>query len=299
MSFSLNIKQEIFALINTRHCAIAELSAIIDYCVDIGYKPLFISISTENKFLVEKFKMLIKFIFNTDILISTDKGKTYKVFICDENLITKIFNVINKNIYEEELFSSLVVAKPCCKRAYIRGAFLGVGYICEPEKHYHLEFVCATYKQAENLKNLINCFDIDAKIIEKKENFIVYIKEAEQISEFLKIIEAHKALLQLENIRIVKDVRNNVNRIVNCETANLNKVVATSVKQKENIQFIQKTVGLDYLPKPLKEIAILRLQNPDLSLKELSQMTNPTITKSGVNHRLKKINDIAKKLRGN
>lgn len=299
MSFSLNIKQEIFGLINTRHCAIAELSAIIDYCADIGYTPLFISISTENKFLVEKFKIIIKFIFNTDILICTDNGKTYKVFICDKNLITKIFNVINKNIYEEELFSSLVVAKSCCKRAYIRGAFLGIGYICEPQKHYHLEFVCTTYKQAENLKNLINCFDIDAKIIEKKENFIVYIKEAEQISEFLKIIEAHKALLQLENIRIVKDVRNNVNRIVNCETANLNKVVATSVKQKENIQFIQKTVGLDYLPKPLKEIAVLRLQNPDLSLEELSQMTNPKISKSGVNHRLKKINNIAKELRGN
>ncbi len=298
MSFSLDVKKEVYTIINNRHCAIAELSAIIDYCADIGYNPLFISISSENKFMLDKFKNLLKFIFNIDINIDTDNGKSYKIFICDEELINKIFNIINKNIYEEELYSSLIVNSICCKRAYIRGAFLGVGYICSPEKNYHLEFMCNTYSQAQNLKKLINFFDIDAKAIEKKEHFIVYIKEAEQIVELLNIIEAHKALLELENIRIFKDVRNNINRIVNCETANLNKIVSASVKQKENIEFIKKTVGLDYLPKPLKEIAILRLNNPDISLQELSQMTDPIITKSGVNHRLKKINSIAENLRG-
>lgn len=298
MSFSLDVKREVYTIINNRHCAIAELSAIVDYCSDIGYNPLFISISSENRFMVYKFKNLVKFIFDIDIVIDTDSGKSYKIFICDELLINNIFNIINKNVYEEELYSSLVVNSICCKRAYIRGAFLGIGYICSPEKNYHLEFMCNTYSQAKNLKNLINFFDIEAKAIEKKENFIVYIKEAEQIVELLNIIEAHKALLELENIRIFKDVRNNINRIVNCETANLNKIVSASVKQKENIEFIKETVGLDYLPKPLKEIAILRLNNPDISLQELSQMTNPIITKSGVNHRLKKINSIAENLRG-
>lgn len=298
MSFSLNTKKEIYKIINNRHCAIAELAAIVDYCADISYNPLFISISSENHFILDKFKNIIKYIFNVDILVSTDNGKSFKIFIYEEDLIHKIFNIINKNIYEEELYSSLIVNKICCKRAYIRGAFLSVGYICSPQKNYHLEFICDAYFQAENLKNLINFFDIDAKIIEKKDNFIVYIKEAEQIVELLNIIEAHQALLELENIRIFKDVRNNINRIVNCETANLNKIVSASVKQKENIEFIKKTVGLDYLPKPLKEIAILRLSNPDVSLQELSQMTNPVITKSGVNHRLKKINSIAENLRG-
>ncbi len=298
MSFSLNTKKEIYKIINNRHCAIAELAAIVDYCADISYNPLFISISSENHFILDKFKNIIKYIFNVDILVSTDNGKSFKIFIYEEDLIHKIFNIINKNIYEEELYSSLIVNKICCKRAYIRGAFLSVGYICSPQKNYHLEFICDAYFQAENLKNLINFFDIDAKIIEKKDNFIVYIKEAEQIVELLNIIEAHQALLEFENIRIFKDVRNNINRIVNCETANLNKIVSASVKQKENIEFIKKTVGLDYLPKPLKEIAILRLNNPDVSLQELSQMTNPVITKSGVNHRLKKINSIAENLRG-
>ncbi|WP_250277650.1 DNA-binding protein WhiA [[Clostridium] colinum] len=298
MSFSLNVKKEIYTIINNRHCAISELSAIIDHCADIGYNPLFINIVSENILLLEKFKNLLKFIFDIDVCITKDNSKTHKIFIQKEELINKIFNIINKNIYEEELYSSMIVSKICCKRAYIRGAFLGVGYICSPEKNYHLEFICNTYNQAQNLKNLINFFDIDAKCIEKKEYFILYIKEAEQIVELLNIIEAHKCLLELENIRIFKEVRNNVNRIVNCETANLSKIVSTGVKQKEDIEFIKKTVGLDYLPKPLKEIAILRLENPDKSLQELSQMTNPTITKSGVNHRLKKINQIAENLRG-
>lgn len=298
MSFSLNVKKEIYNIINNRHCAIAELSAIVDFCADISYNPLFISISSENKILLEKFQNIIKFIFVEEVNILTDRGKTYKIFIEDRELIHKIFNIINKNVYEEELFSSLIVNKICCKRAYIRGAFLSIGYICSPEKNYHLEFICNTYKQARNLQNLINFFEIDAKIIEKKDNFIVYIKEAEQIVELLNIIEAHKALLELENIRIFKEVRNNVNRIVNCETANLNKIVSAGIKQKENIEFIKNTVGLDYLPKQLKEIAILRMENPDISLQELSQMTNPSISKSGVNHRLKKISIIAENLRG-
>ncbi len=298
MSFSLDVKKEIYNIINNRHCAIAELSAIVDFCADISYNPLFINISSENKLLLEKFKNIIDFIFDEKVNILTDNGKTYKIFIDDKELIHKVFNIINKNLYEEELFSSLIVNKVCCKRAYIRGAFLGIGYICAPEKNYHLEFICNTYKQAQNLQNLINFFEIDAKTIEKKEHFIVYIKEAEQIVELLNIIEAHKALLELENIRIFKDVRNNVNRIVNCETANLNKIVSTGIKQKENIEFIKNTVGLDYLPKQLKEIAILRLENPDVSLKELSQMISPPISKSGVNHRLKKISIIAENLRG-
>ena len=298
MSFSLNVKNEIYKQINNKHCSVAELAAIIDYCADIGYNPLFISICSENELLLNKFINIIDFIFNTKVDITTDNKKSFKIFIDDDILINKIFNILNKNLYEEEIFSSIIVNNICCKRAYIRGVFLGVGYICDPQKNYHLEFICNSYKQAENLKNLVNFFNIEAKCLEKKEHFIVYIKESDQIVQLLNIIEAHQALLELENIRIFKDVRNNVNRIVNCETANLNKIISAGLKQKENIEFIEKTVGLDYLPKHLKEIAILRRENPDMSLNELSQLTNPTISKSGVNHRLKKINIISENLRG-
>lgn len=298
MSFSLDVKKEISKIISTRHCAIAELASIINFCGDICFNPLSINISSENKLILQKLKDIIKFIFNVDVNIYTDTGKSYKISINDQQFTHKVLNTINQNIYDEKIYSSIIVNSICCKRAYIRGSFLCVGYVCAPEKNYHLEFICSTYNQAESLKNIINFFNIDAKAIEKKEHFIVYIKEAEQIVELLNIIEAHKALLELENIRIFKDVRNNVNRIVNCETANLNKIVSTGIKQKENIEFIKETVGLDSLPKPLQEIAILRLENPDMSLQELSQMTDPIISKSGVNHRLKKINIIAENLRG-
>lgn len=298
MSFSLNTKREISKIINKRHCIIAELAAIINSCSIVKTNKLSLKIVSENEFIVQKFCKLINTIFEENIKIASDNGKTYKIIINDEYFLKKVFNTIEQSINNNRVYNSVIVNTICCKRAYIRGVFLCSGYISEPNKNYHLEIVCQNEKQAESLKNLINFFDIDAKVIEKKDNFLVYIKEAEQIVEFLNIIEAHQSLLELENIRVLKDVRNNVNRIVNCETANLNKIVSASVKQKENIEYIKNTVGLDYLPKPLREVAILRLENPDISLQELSQMTEPTITKSGVNHRLKKINIIAETIRG-
>ena len=150
---------------------------------------------------------------------------------------------------------------------------------------------------AEGIKKIINSFSVESKVVKRKKHFIVYIKEGEQIVELLNIMSAHKALLNLENVRIIKDVRNNVNRIVNCETANLNKIVLASVKQREEIEYIQKTVGLSYLPEQLEEVALIRLQYPDLSLKELGEMLVPPVGKSGVNHRLKKIITIAENLR--
>lgn len=138
---------------------------------------------------------------------------------------------------------------------------------------------------------------MESKVVERKKHYIIYIKEGEQIVELLNIMSAHKALMDLENVRIVKDVRNNVNRIVNCETANLNKIVLASVKQREEIEYIERTVGLSYLPRQLYDVAVLRLQYPDLSLKELGEIMVPPVGKSGVNHRLKKIISIAENLR--
>lgn len=301
MSFSINVKNEIINIINNRHCAIAELSAIINYIGKVKEEngELFFIFNSENENLLKKCQMLIKYIFNEEICINYEKAKSFNITLKDKEFIHKIFRTINQKINVKDDFSHIITNSVCCKRAYIRGAFVCIGYISDPKKNYHLEFANLSLKQAENLKELINFFEVDAKMIEKKESYIVYIKEGEQIVDLLNIIEAHKSLLELENIRILKDVRNNINRIVNCETANLNKIVSNGVKQKEDIEFIKNKIGLDDLPKQLKDIAELRLKYPDISLKELGEMLEPTISKSGVNHRLKKLNKIAENLRGN
>ncbi|MGL5694944.1 MAG: DNA-binding protein WhiA, partial [Peptostreptococcaceae bacterium] len=183
--------------------------------------------------------------------------------------------------------------------AFLRGAFLGGGSISDPEKNYHMEFVTNNEDFANSLKDLINSLGFNSKIVSRKNNYVVYLKESEQISDLLSIIGAHHALLSLQNTKILKEMRNNVNRIVNCETANLSKTVNAAVRQVENIRFIQQTIGINSLPENLQEIAVIREEYEDMTLKELGEMLNPPIGKSGVNHRLRKIEEIANKLREN
>lgn len=301
MSFSLSIKNEVINLVNNKHCAAAELFSIISYIgkIEVSNNKNFLKIQSENKDLIQKVLKLYKTIFSKDLILNNLKNKTYYTVIENNDFIENNFLNLNESTYYEKILNSNLLDKTCCKRAFIRGAFICIGYIADPEKNYHLEFVNSSFIQADNLKEIIKFFDIDAKIIEKKDLFIVYIKEGEQIVDLLNIIEAHKALLKLENIRILKDVRNNINRIVNCETANLNKIISSGINQKEDIELIQSKIGLDSLKKQLKEVAKLRLENPDISLRELGEMLNPPISKSGINHRLKRINIIAENLRGN
>lgn len=308
MSFSMNVKNELFSFYDgNRHCNIAEFSAILLTCGEFSYKEggCYIKIQTENKYVAVKAFNLIKLLFGYECEVYTrsnlenKKNKLYFVAIFKEKAVFDILNatgIINDGKILRKI-NSIIVASVCCKRAFIRGAFISTGSLCNPERNYHLEFVESSVEFAEELKNLINSFSVDSKVVERKKHFVIYIKEGEQIVELLNIMSAHKALMDLENVRIIKDVRNNVNRIVNCETANLNKVVLASVKQRQEIEYIQKTVGLSYLPKQLEEIAVLRLQYPDFSLKELGEIMVPPVGKSGVNHRLKKIMNIAENLR--
>ena len=152
-------------------------------------------------------------------------------------------------------------------------------------------------EKAEQLKEIIATFSVEAKIVVRKKYFVVYIKEGSQIVEILGVMEAHLSLMDLENIRILKEMRNSVNRQVNCETANINKTVSAAVKQLGDITYIRDTVGLDYLPETLAEIAQVRLDRPDATLKELGESLDPQVGKSGVNHRLRKISTIAENLR--
>jgi hypothetical protein len=191
------------------------------------------------------------------------------------------------------------VQKSCCRRAFIRGAFLAAGSISNPEKSYHFEIVCASPERALQLQALIHTFGPDAKIVQRKKHYIVYIKEGAQIVDMLNIMEAHNSLMDLENIRIVRDMRNNVNRKVNCEAANINKTVNASVRQMEDIRYLQAEKRLDKLPANLADVAMLRLANPDATLKELGEMLDPPVGKSGVNHRLRKLSQLAEELRLN
>lgn len=310
MSFSSDVKNELFKMHEkNRHCNIAELSAIINMNASFinERKKLLIKVQTESYIVAKKCFFLLKNIFNinSDVIVrknnSIKKNMTYIILISEYDSSKKILKTIGL-IDENEMLikkniNHLIVSSICCKRAYIRGAFICVGSLCNPEKTYHMEFVDTNKHHALQLRDIINSFNIDSKVIERKNHFIVYIKEGEQIVDILNIISAHKSLMKLENVRILKDVRNNVNRIVNCETANLGKVISASVKQREDIKYIQKIVGLNHLSKQLQEAANIRLKYPDLSLRELGEMLVPPVGKSGVNHRLKKISSIAEKLR--
>lgn len=195
------------------------------------------------------------------------------------------------------LIHNVVVQNVCCKRAFIRGAFLSAGSISDPEKFYHFEITCASMRKAKQLQGLMASFDIEARIVLRKRYFVVYVKEGSQIAELLQIMEAPVALMELENIRIVKEMRNSVNRQVNCETANINKTVSAAVKQMEDIRYIQDTIGLKSLPENLQEMARVRLERPEATLKELGEALEPPVGKSGVNHRLRKLSLMAEDLR--
>ena len=197
----------------------------------------------------------------------------------------------------EEAVDEQLLQKTCCIRAYIRGAFLTAGSITDPEKGYHFEIVTNSEKKAKQLVNKFEFFDVEAKTVERKGHIVVYIKEGAQIVDALNVMEAHNALMDLENVRIIKEVRNSVNRQVNCETANINKTVNAAVKQIEDIQLIQNEIGLGELPLSLRETARLRMEYPEAPLKELANLMNPPVGKSGINHRLRKLTQIAEELR--
>ena len=182
-------------------------------------------------------------------------------------------------------------------KGLIREAFLQSGSISDPEKFYHLEIVFTEYEEALRIKQLIESFRLDGKIVERKGHYVVYLKEGAQIADMLRIMEAPMALMEFENIRILKEMRNSINRQVNCEAANLGKTISAAVKQVEDIKFICSKIGLDNIPESLAETAEKRLKYPEATLKELGELMDPPIGKSGVNHRLKKLSQLAEDLK--
>lgn len=313
MSFSKEVKDELSKQINpARHCQIAEIAAIISMCGNISItdeKKYFIKIHTENLTVARKYFILIKTAFGIQVEViikqnvTLKKSRIYTLLIkdTDESLrvlkATKLldeFGEIKENL---SIVNNLVIQNTCCKRAFIRGAFLAAGSISDPEKTYHFEIVTIAKPKAKQLQDIINSFEIDAKIVMRKRYYVVYVKEGSQIVDLLNIMEAHIALMNLENVRILKEMRNSINRKVNCETANIGKTVMAASKQMEDIEYIKDTIGLSDLTEGLEEVARLRIEHPEASLKELGAMLNPPIGKSGVNHRLRKLSIIADNLR--
>jgi DNA-binding protein WhiA len=313
MSFSSEVKDELSMQISSgRHCQIAEIAAIISLCgkVLISKDDRYsLKIHTENIGVARKYFTLVKKTFNIKAEISIrqnlyfKKNRVYTVMLKRHEEAIKVLQaakLLNRHLEIEEnlsLVNNLVIQNTCCKRAFLRGAFLACGSISDPEKFYHFEIVCATEHKAKQLQEVIQCFDLDAKITSRKNHYIVYLKEAAGIVDVLNVMEAHVALMNLENVRILKDMRNSVNRQVNCETANINKTVNAAVKQIEDIKFIKRVMGLDNLSEGLQEIAHIRLEYPEAPLKELGTFLTPQVGKSGVNHRLRKLSNLAEELR--
>jgi len=310
---SSNVKDELSRQMpGARHCQIAETAAILSLCgrVKISASDHFwIEIHTENVAVARKYFTLLKKTFNirTDVSIRSGvnpgRSRTYIVAVREHEEALRVLQAVKLINSQGEigenlsLIRNVVLQNACCRRAFIRGAFLAAGSISAPERFYHFEIVCPTEPKAEQLKNIIATFDIEAKIVPRKKYYVVYIKEGSQIVDILNVMEAPVSLMELENIRIVKEMRGSVNRQVNCETANINKTVSAAVKQIEDIRFIQSVAGLSGLPESLQEMARIRLERPDATLKELGEALEPTVGKSGVNHRLRKLSLVAEELR--
>ena len=313
MSFSSRVKDELSRQVYAaRHCRIAEMSAVLSLCgrVKISASDHFsIEMHTENVAVARKYFTLLKKTFNirTDVSIRSGinpgRSRTYIVAVREHEEALKVLQAVKLINSQGEigenlsLIRNVVLQNACCRRAFIRGAFLAAGSISAPEKFYHFEIVCPTEPKAEQLKNIIATFDIEAKIVPRKKYYVVYIKEGSQIVDILNVMEAPVSLMELENIRIVKEMRGSVNRQVNCETANINKTVSAAVKQIEDIRFIQSVAGLSGLPESLQEMARIRLERPEATLKELGEALEPPVGKSGVNHRLRKLSLVAEELR--
>lgn len=287
MSFSSTVKKELGKHISpARHCQLAELAAILHFCGQYGRDAegnYTIGFQTENEAVIRKGFTLLKKTYNIDTGASVSEEV--------------MAGILSKMGDLREPVNRMLIKNSCCQRAFIRGAFLCAGSMSDPGKAYHMEFVCAEESKARQLQNVISGFNIESRIIPRKKYYVVYLKEGAGIVDMLNVCEAHVALMELENLRILKEMRNSINRRVNCETANITKTVEAASRQIGDIEYIRDHYGLMNLPEGLRQMAEVRLEHPDAPLKELGELMTPPIGKSGVNHRLRKLGELAESIR--
>lgn len=308
MSFSGDIKEELlFVMGNSRHCQMAELAAYFQFCSRGASEENdrnALRIQTENKIVARKCFTLLKKTFKIYVDVTVRRNSvqagnvTYLLRLEEHPMRRKVMDALKIAEWEKgACTNALLLKNSCCKRAFLRGAYLAAGSISDPYKGYHMEIVCQKLQQAEQMQRLLADFGLEAKSTQRKKHYVVYIKDSENIADFLNVIEAHRALMEFENARIYKGVRNTVNRQMNCDSANINKIVSAANRQVEDITYIREVYGLEKLPDALREMAYVRLENPDAPLGDLGKLLDPPVGKSGVNHRLRKLGEFAKNLR--
>lgn len=302
MSFTTNIKNEISKIDNSKSELIAELSAFIRINAEI--KTNSFRVLTENAAVARRIFKLIKELYDVNSIIMVRKVNlnNHNVYILDikqkVNLILKDLSILNDENTPDYSLQNYIISDEEAKRAYLRGCFLACGSVNDPKTaRYHLEFLIGNKKHAELLKNLLNEKNLNSKTHKRPRGYMVYIKEAEKIGDFLRIIGASSAVLYYEDIRIYRDHKNMTNRLNNCEQANIDKIISTAHRQLEDINIIIKEMGLNVLDEKLQEAANYRIKYPEFSLGEISRLIyekeGKKISKSGLNHRFRKLKSLA------
>lgn len=304
-TFSLRVKDELARLSGSRPCCertellgLARAAGVLE----AGQSGLRLTITTESPVVARRAFSLFKKASGLAVHISgrprrIQRHTLYAVTLPAQPGLKEFLADLGLLTPEERPARSIVPKEDCCRRAYLRGFFLGAGSVSNPERAYHLELVTGSRDHAGYLIRLLRSFHLHGRRVERKGYHVVYLKEGEEIASFLTLIGAVRSRLELENIRALKGMRNQVNRLVNCETANLTKAVEAACRQIENIRYLVERVGLENLPLPLREVAKLRLEYPEATLRELGAKCKPPLGKSGVNHRLRRLEAMAERLR--
>lgn len=307
MSFTTTIKDEISKLEVTRSEYISELSGFVRNNASIENNTLYLT--TENTSIAKRLLKLFKEIYDIKINIETTKNTNLsKKTLYLINIKDKVDFILKDLNYYDDLGNYLekpneyIIDNIDEIKAYIRGVFLSQGSVNDPKtSRYHLELLIDKPDEAVFVQKLVNTFDMNAKLLNRDKGYMVYLKESERISDFLKIIQAYKAVMYYENIRAYRDNKNKTNRLNNCEQANTDKIIESATNQLKDIELIDEKIGIDLLDDKLKEACDYRFKYQEASLQELSEIisleTNTKITKSGLNHRFRKIKEMATKLR--
>lgn len=322
ISFSRQVKDELALAPAVKNCcARAELEAFLQMSgkLIISQKMSALMLQTQSAAIARRLFLLFKFCFALAPQILFCRRKRlrkngfFQLKVADKNGSFKVLQALGFLAVNPESKKPILNpfgqnylragagerSEKCCRRAYLRGCFLASGSISNPSAGYHLEIVVPYRRYVQNITECLSAFGLQGRYFRRKGDCVVYLKGAEEIGEFLRIISAHKALLDFENIRVVKGVRNKINRLVNCETANLTKTVVAAQEQIANITLIEEAMGLKKLPPSLAQVARLRLRFPEATLLELGEMAVPPLSKSSVNHRLRRINALAQKIKEN
>ncbi len=306
MSYTTRIKEEIATIKTTKSETIAELAGFIRNNGTIQNNS--IALTTENKKTVERIKEFLKTEYEIDLKLETkDNANFSKKELVLMTIDTKVDTILQDIGYIDAKGNILQVPPTYIVganeeiRAYLRGVFLSCGSINDPKtSRYHMELLISTPEEAVFVQKLLNIFDLNAKILNRDKGYMIYLKEAEKISDYIKILGANNAVMYYEDVRIYRDQKNKTNRLNNCEQANMDRVVATATTQLEQINIIEETESLDLLDDKTRETLEYRKKYPEASLKELSEIisleTNKPITKSGLSHRLRKIKELAEHL---